>query len=85
MSRILSIEDVTFTSDSRCTVDAVIDDAVIVYPQTHEDPAEWGPALCRGSFDFSEEDVIPNTDEGLRRMLEERIDDWKPLDTSDQY
>ena len=83
MSRILSIEDVTFTSDSCCIVDAVIDDAIIVYGQTHEDPAEWGPALCRGSFDFSEEDVIPNTDEGLRRMLEERIDNWEPIDTSD--
>lgn len=83
MSRILLIEDVRFTSDSQCVVDAVVDDAVVVIPPTQEDPAEWGPALCRGSFYFSDEDVIPNTDEGLRRMLEERIDDWEPLDTSD--
>lgn len=83
MSQILSIEDVRFTSDSCCIVDAVIDDAVVVLAPTFEEPAEWGPALCRGSFYFSDEDVIPNTDAGLKRLFEERIDDWEPIDTSD--
>jgi hypothetical protein len=83
MTRILAIEDVRFSSDNYCTVDAVIDDAVVVIPASREEPAEWGPALCRGSFYFSEEDVIPNTDAGMRRLFEDRIDDWAPLDTSD--
>jgi hypothetical protein len=83
VSQILSVEDVRFTADNRCVVDAVVADAVIIIPATREEPAEWGPALCRGSFYFSEEDVIPNTDSGLRRMFEDRIDDWEPLDTSD--
>lgn len=83
MSRILSIEDVHFTSDSRCVVEAYLDDAVLVHSPYRDDPPEWHPALCRGSFDFSEDDVIPSTDTGLKAMFERRIDDWEPIDTSD--
>lgn len=85
MSRVLSIEELRFENDDLLVVDAVVDDAVVVRPQTYDYPEEWGPALCRGSFYLSDEDLIPATDAELCRMLSERIDDWAPLDTSDWY
>lgn len=80
---VLEIYDVSFSHDNICTVEAVIEDAAVVRPQTLEDPEEYCPALCRGSFYFCEEDVIPATDEGLRRMFAERIDNWEVVDSSD--
>ena len=80
---VLEIYDVTFTPDSICVVQAIVEDAAIASPQTQDDPEEYCPALCRGSFYFSEEDVIPATDEGLRRLFAERIDNWELVDTSD--
>jgi hypothetical protein len=79
-----SIEELRF-EDDRLVVDAVVDDMVVRYPQTAFEPAEWGPALCRGTFYLSDEDLIPATDAELRAMLSERVDDWAPLDTSDSY
>jgi len=83
MSRVLSIEDLRFESDGLLVVDAVVDDAVVVRPQTYMDPAEWGPALCRGSVYLSDEDLIPATDVELCKLLSERIDDWAPVYPSD--
>jgi len=80
---VLEIYDVSFSHDDICTVEAVIEDAVVVQQQTLEDPEEYGPALCRGAFYVCEEDVSPATDEGLRRMLAERIDNWEVVDSSD--
>ena len=79
---VLSIEELRFEGD-HLVVDAVVDDAVVVISQTPYNPPEWGPALCRGSMYFSEEDLIPATDAELRAMLTERVDDWAPIDTSD--
>jgi hypothetical protein len=84
MSQVQSIEELRF-EDDRLVVDAVVDDMVVRYPQTAFEPAEWGPALCRGTFYLSDEDLIPATDAELRAMLSERVDDWAPLDTSDSY
>jgi hypothetical protein len=84
MSQVLEIEDLWFEDGgSRIVVDAVVDGMVVVIPQSNLYPAEWGPALCRGSFYLHEEDLIPASDDGLRKLLSERIDDWAPIDTSD--
>ena len=84
MTQVLEIDSVTFEDGGRrIVVDAVIDDAVLVRSQSYFEPAEWGPALCRGSFELHDEDLIPATDAELRNLLSERIDDWAPLDTSD--
>jgi hypothetical protein len=79
---VLSIEEMRFDGD-HLVVDAVVADAVVVIPQTQLEPAEWGPALCRGTLYFSDEDLIPATDAEFRAMLSERVDDWAPIDTSD--
>jgi len=86
MTQVLEIDSVTFEDGGRrLVVDAVIDDAVLVRSQSYFEPAEWGPALCRGSFELHEEDVIPSSDAGFKQLISDRIDDWTPLDQSDLY
>lgn len=80
---ILEILDLAFGPDGRVDCVAVVEDAVVVIPETRYDPAEWGPAVCRGSFYLCEEDVIPATDDGVKRLFFESIDNWEPVDTSD--
>jgi hypothetical protein len=80
---VLEIYDIRFNPDGRCDVEAVVEDSVVVIPQTDYDPAEWGPAMCRGSFYLCEDDVMPATDAGMRRLLSERINNWELVDCSD--
>ncbi len=80
---VLEIYDIRFNPDGRCDVEAVVEDSVVVIPQTEYDPAEWGPAMCRGSFYLCEDDVMPATDAGMRRLLSERINNWELVDCSD--
>jgi hypothetical protein len=80
---VLEIYDISFSPQGWCTVVAVVEDSVIVIPQTEYDPAEWGPAMCKGSFCLDEDDVMPATDAGMRRLLSERIDNWEVVDCSD--
>jgi hypothetical protein len=82
---VLEVLDLSFGVDGTCHVEALVDDVVVVHPPTMEEPAEWGPAVCRGSFYFCDEDVIPATDAGLRRMFEDRIENWEVVDPSDLY
>ena len=80
---VLEIYDIRFNPDGRCDVEAVVEDSVVVIPQTDYDTAEWGPAMCRGSFYLCEDDVMPATDAGMRRLLSERINNWELVDCSD--
>lgn len=80
---VLDIYDISFNPDGRCDVEAVVEDSIVVIPQTDYDPAEWGPAMCRGSFYLCEDDVMPATDAGMRRLLSERINNWELVDCSD--
>ena len=80
---VLEIYDISFNPDGRCDVEAVVEDSVLVMSQTNYDPAEWGPAMCRGSFYLCEDDVMPATDAGMRRLLSERINNWELVDCSD--
>jgi hypothetical protein len=80
---VLEIYDIRFNPDGRCDVEAVVEDSIVVIPQTEYDPAEWGPAMCRGSFYLCEDDVMPATDAGMRRLLSERVNNWELVDCSD--
>lgn len=80
---VLEIYDIRFNPDGRCDVEAVVEDSIVVIPQTDYDPAEWGPAMCRGSFYLCEDDVMPATNAGMRRLLSERINNWELVDCSD--
>lgn len=80
---ILEIDDFSMDADGLVTVTAVVDEMALVHHQTHLDPAEYGPALCRGTFYLSDEDLIPATDAELARLFYARIDDWEMLQPDD--
>ena len=70
-------------ADGLVTVTAVVDEMVLTHQQTAFDPPEYGPALCRGTFYLSDEDLIPATDAELCRLFYDRVDDWEVLDPDD--
>jgi len=82
-SEIVEILDLAFRPDGLVECEAVVEQMVLRRHQSHEEPAEWGPAVCRGSFYLCEDDVIPATDAGVRRMFSNRIQNWEILDASD--
>ena len=83
MSQVIEIDNLEFDHDGLLRVTAVVDEMVLVRKQTLLDPPEWGPALCRGSFYLSDEDLVPATDALLRKLISDRVDDWAPVDPDD--
>ena len=83
MSQVLEIDSLEFDHDGLLRITAVVDEMVLVREQTFLDPPEWGPALCRGSFYLSDEDLVPATDALLRKLIADRVDDWAPIDSDD--
>ena len=83
MSQVLEIDSLDFDHDGLLHVTAFVDEMVLVRKQTLLDPPEWGPALCRGSFYLSDEDLVPATDALLRKLISDRVDDWAPVDEDD--
>ena len=79
MSDVIQIHDLSFDGD-RLVVEALVDDVVLTRQQTDLDPPEWGPALCRGSMLFSDDDRIPATDKEMSRLIADRIDNWEVID-----
>ena len=82
-SEIIEVLDLAFLPSGRVECEAVVENMVLTRHQSYEEPAEWGPAVCRGSFYLCEDDVIPATDAGVRRLFSERITNWEVVDTSD--
>jgi hypothetical protein len=78
VSDIIEIRDLCFDGD-RLVVEALVDDVVLTRQQSELDPPEWGPALCRGSFLFCDDDRIPATDKEMARLIAERIDTWEVI------
>ena len=78
MSDVIEIRDLSFDGD-RLVVEALVDDVVLTRQQSEWDPPEWGPALCRGSFLFCDDDTVPATDKEMVRLISERIDTWEVI------
>jgi hypothetical protein len=78
MSDVIEIRDLCFDGD-RLVVEALVDDVVLTRQQTELDAPEWGPAVCRGSFLFCDEDIVPATDKEMVRLIAERIDTWEVI------
>jgi hypothetical protein len=78
MSDVIEIRDLCFDGD-RLVVEALVDGVVLTRQQSELDPPEWGPALCRGSFLFCDDDRIPATDKEMIRLIVDRIDTWEVL------
>jgi hypothetical protein len=74
------IEDLQISNDNTVVVTAMIEDAVLVYEQTMLDPAEYGPAMCKATFDLNEDDVLPEDEEELKELLEDLELNWEPME-----
>ena len=80
---ILSIENIFQDESNSVIINAVIDDMVVVIPQTYNYPAEYGPALCEASFDLEEDEILPDNEYELIQFLEKLDLDWNIIDTRD--
>jgi hypothetical protein len=81
--QILSIEDMQI-DDNYCYVEAIIDESVLVRGQTHLDPPEYGPALCKTSFDPGEI-TIPEDEHAFKILLESLDLDWRTAEPPDMF
>ena len=76
---ILQIETIHQENDE-VFVRAVVEDMVLAYPQTMEDPAEYRPAMCEATFYINEEDTLPEDEDDLVFYLENLDLEWKVVD-----
>lgn len=83
MSDVVSVESCQCDDDGLCTAVACVDDVVMVFPASYEEPAEYGPALCRGTFYIQDDEVIPSDEVELCEFVGERVTYWQVADTSD--
>lgn len=82
---ILSIDSINFQKDRSVYVTAVVEDAILTYPETHYDPPEYGPALCEASFSLDDDECLPDNENELIQFLENLDLDWQIVDNSDYY
>ncbi len=61
------------------TVEAVIEDMVVLYASTYRDPAEYGPALCSTTFSLEENEILPRDEDQLIAYLESMNLEWQVI------
>lgn len=70
--------------DDKVFVRAVVEDMMLIYPQSLYDPPEYGAALCESSFTFDQEEILPlDNERELIELLEDLDLDWEIVDNSD--
>jgi hypothetical protein len=85
MSNVLRVESCASDGSDICVVIADISDIVVARAQTYRDPAEYGAALCRGTFYLQDDEVIPTDDDELCRFVEERVNYWEVLSADPDF
>ena len=80
---ILHIEGIFQDELGIMNVNAIIEDMVVVIPQSYTYPAEYGSALCESSFELDENETLPDDEDSLIKYLESLNLDWSIIDTSD--
>jgi hypothetical protein len=80
---IRQIESIYTSESGIVKVSAVIEDSILLYPQTLYDPAEYGPAICEASFELDEDEILPDDEDELIQFLENLNLDWILIDSSD--
>lgn len=82
---VLTIHQLQQTDDC-LFVEALVEDAVVVYPQTLLDPPEVGPGICAASLVVDpDENYTTWNEEDVIRFLEQSYVEWQPLSASDLY
>ena len=81
---ILSVVSVNYDSETRQgSIKAFLDYFMLIYPQTYEDPAEYGPGLAEANFSLEEDDILPTEDKEIVSFFEDFYLNWNPIDSSD--
>jgi len=69
--------------DNQVSVEAVVEDMVLLYSQTHTDPEEYGPALCSVTFELEEGEQLPINEDELIDYLNDMNLDWEVIPKED--
>lgn len=80
---ILHIESIFQDEFGIVNVNAIVEDMVVVIPQSYNYPAEYGSALCESSFELDENETLPDNEDSLIQYLESLNLNWSIIDTSD--
>jgi hypothetical protein len=80
---VLTITDILIEDDVYVTVTALIEDAMVVRPQTMEDPEELGPGICTASFELEEDEILPFDEKELIDYIENLNLDWQLIPKDD--
>jgi hypothetical protein len=82
--KILSVVSVNYDPETRQgSIKAILDDFMLIYPQTYDDPAEYGPGLAEAEFTLEEDDELSDKDEEIISFFEDLYLNWNPIDSSD--
>jgi len=64
-------------------VEAIVENAQVVFRQTFWEPAEYGPGLCYAHFDVDKTESIPIHEPDLIKYLESMSLDWEFIPDSE--
>jgi hypothetical protein len=85
MTTIAQIDNILY-SDNAVIIQAVIEDSVLTYAESRQDPAEYGPALCETTISTDTYDDLPlESEDQLIEYIQNLSLDWKVVDQSDIY
>ena len=73
---VLAVHDFR-VADDYCTVEALVEDAALLYPATHEDPAEFAPGICEARFAVDPAESIPVDEAEFCSYLDSLNLDWR--------
>jgi hypothetical protein len=74
---ILQVVDYEYDEETQTgTVTAIIDDFILQYPATYEQPAEYGAGLAKASFMLGD-DAIPEDETKLELFFEDLYLEWQ--------
>jgi len=81
---VLAVHDFRI-ADDYCTVEAVVEDAVLLHLPMDYEPAEFGPGLCTAKFSVDPEESIPVDEDDFCSYLDSLNLDWRlvEVDNSD--
>jgi hypothetical protein len=79
---ILSIQDISVENNA-VNVTAVVEDAVVVFKATYDDPEELEPGLCYATFSLDENETLPKDENELLDFIDSLDLKWDLIDNSD--
>jgi hypothetical protein len=82
---VLAIHNLQIDDDDYWTVEALVEDALLVSLPTHDSPAEYAAGVCEARFIVDPEESIPVDEDDFCSYLDSLNLDWRlvEVDNSD--